>query len=164
MSKYKRPIWWAIGIGIILFWVSVLVAIGKCQDQDPLHQKTRNHYFIPFKVTRVLDGDTVEGVIEIKVQVRMRNCWAPELKPRHKGRTEESLASEKAAAKASRDHLQKMALNKDGYLVLSFDKTKHIGEMFSFGRLLGSVFIKGEAGSLATRQVAAGHATEERAK
>ena len=31
------------------------------------------------RMLRVIDGDTVEVIVQYPVKIRLRNCWAPEL-------------------------------------------------------------------------------------
>ena len=112
-----------------------------------------------FTVTRVVDGDTVEGTITIPVTVRLLDCWAPELRPRHKGKTEAELSDIRTAARASKLHLATLAEGAKGTLLIPWGSAKDMGDVLTFGRVLGHVWVDGQYTSLSTQQVASGHAT-----
>lgn len=98
-------------------------------------------------IDRVHDGDYVRMVVEIPVVVRLRDCWAPEL--------------DEPGGVESRDHLQGLALGKQAKLRVEYEPGKGLGQVFSFGRVLGHVTLE-EGIDLSAAQVAAGHATKEK--
>lgn len=101
---------------------------------------------LPCKIIDVYDGDTLTADITLRVRVRMVDCWAPEIK--------------EAGGKESRDHLRELALDKDGILYVPLGGAKTFGDLFSFNRVVGRVYVDGE--DVSQLQVTAGHATKER--
>lgn len=101
------------------------------------------------RVLRVLDGDTVEVEIRRVVRVRLLDCWAPELR----GGTPKT----KRAARESRESLEDLVAEKSVVLHVPV-RTARIQDVFSFGRILGHVWI-GDTNASAF-QVEAGHATK----
>lgn len=111
----------------------------------------------PATVTRVIDGDTLEVEVRRTLRVRLLDCWAPE--SRIDPRVPEDLQEiEKARGIQSKKSLQAMAEGRD---VVVFIPThgQEVGDVFSMSRVLGRVWIAGEARSLSERQVARGQAT-----
>jgi endonuclease YncB( thermonuclease family) len=106
------------------------------------------------RVTRVIDGDTVEVEEVPRVwRVRLLDCWAPEsrIDPRV---TASAQGEQKLLGLASKKHLEELALNKECVLQVP-DPMKP-----NLNRFLGHVYIDGK--SIAESQVTAGHATKER--
>lgn len=101
---------------------------------------------LPCKIVEVYDGDTLTADITLRVRVRMLDCWAPEIK--------------EPGGKESRDHLRELTLDKDGILYVPFGEAKTLGDVFSFDRVVGRVYVEGV--DLSQQQVSAGHATKER--
>lgn len=103
---------------------------------------------LPIDVTRVIDGDTLEGdvVLRLPVKVRLLDCWAEE-----SGTIGGELATEK---------LRQLAEGKTGELTVPYTIGKVLSRSLSFGRLLGRVEINNL--DLSEALVAAGHATKEK--
>lgn len=97
---------------------------------------------LPCEVLEVYDGDTATVQVKINVRVRLLDCWAPELR---------------AGGKASREHLKEIApVGKEGVLQIPLGGATRLDDLFTFGRILGDVWIDGE--SVVEQQIGAGHA------
>lgn len=96
------------------------------------------------------DGDTLTAEVRLRVQVRLLDCWAPELR-----------GPERAAGLASRDHLRAIVgpLPAPARLVIPLGGTTRLDDLFTFGRILGHMYLDGDPRSLSEHQVAAGMAT-----
>lgn len=105
-------------------------------------------YTVLGKVDRVVDGDTVEVVIQKKLKVRLLDCWAPELK--EPGGPESKL------------FMQSLVGGRTVYLVIPGNE-EDFGN-FTFGRVLGRVLFKTDTGivDVSNESVAAGHATKSK--
>ena len=104
------------------------------------------------KIIDVHDGDTLTFSVTTTYQVRLLDCWAPELN--------------EAGGIESRDALTAAAKGREGKLMIPFNKTGRFGDEMSFERVLGRVWI--EDGSrpvdLSKLQVETGRATLTRPK
>jgi endonuclease YncB( thermonuclease family) len=98
---------------------------------------------LPCKVIEVVDGDTVTVEITLQARVRLLDCWSPE-----------RTTPEGAAAHR---YMQRRALNKTGLLEIDLTRANRLDDVFSFGRLLGRIYLDGD--DLSQRMVKAGHAT-----
>jgi endonuclease YncB( thermonuclease family) len=101
------------------------------------------------KVTRVLDGDTLEVEVRRTVRIRLLDCWAPETRTRD--------AAEKVLGKAAKAALVELALSRDVRVDVPIEAQGKFGDAMSMGRVLGHVYL-GDL-SLAEVMVMAGHAT-----
>lgn len=110
-------------------------------------------------VTRVVDGDTVEVELRRRIRVRLLDCWAPETK----GHDPEK----KAAGEAAREHLEQIIpVGNDVILEIPTDVEGDAGDMgqiLTFGRVVGSVWNAYKGGKSANEQmVADGFATQSK--
>lgn len=103
----------------------------------------------PARLARVIDGDTVEVIVERNFVVRLLDCWAPETRTRD--------PVEKLAGLESRDNLIELLEGQQIVLVVPAE-TNSFDDRFSFGRVLGRIHT--DAGDVSELQIAAGHATE----
>ena len=104
-------------------------------------------------VSRVIDGDTVDVTITRKIRVRLKDCWAPETRTRD--------LKEKQRGVASKKYLEKLLRkNKDVVLHIPADKEGDIKDIFSFGRVLGNIFIDEQ--DVSSEMVSVGHATRKK--
>lgn len=94
---------------------------------------------IPCCVTKAHDGDTLTVTMEIRANVRLRDCWAPELKD--------------PGGIEARDELIRLAVGQQATLAIPLDEANSLGDLFSFGRLLGDVTVKGHTESVARQMV-----------
>lgn len=103
------------------------------------------------RVVDCVDGDTLEVELTRRLRVRLRNAWAPELRG--------GDMATKYAARQSKDNLMRLALGKSGVLHVPTLDADRIGDVMTFDRVLGDVWVDGQAESLAAQQVAGGFAT-----
>ena len=113
---------------------------------------------MPVKCVRVLDGDTIEVEYRARAVVRLKDCWASELR---RG-SEESRADGVLALRA----LEAMADGRDGILTVQTENADAVGDVFSFGRAVGYFFPEGTPGSKSVNEmmVEQGFATARRAE
>jgi endonuclease YncB( thermonuclease family) len=117
------------------------------------------------RVSRVLDGDTIEVEVTRKFVVRLRNCWAPEMESIEQ-RRQWALKKDipENSGMASHLHLRNLA---DGYQVRLHVVGSLDGDFrdsTSMGRVIGDVYLLRDGTNLAEAQVKAGHATREKVK
>jgi endonuclease YncB( thermonuclease family) len=128
---------------------------------------------VPVEVVHVQDGDTltveapirisvpgakwqgqaanVAMVVPVRITVRLVDCYSPELHER--------------GGEASFENMRRMALGKRGELLVDFKLTgddRNLSRLFSFGRVLGDVYVPPYKNTVARRQVLSGHATSEK--
>lgn len=100
---------------------------------------------IPARIISAHDGDTAtDVVIEVHVQVRYDNCWAPELS---------QPGGPESAASA------KQAQGKHGRLFIPLNNPIDLWKLFTFGRVLGEFWPDGANESESQRQVRLGFAS-----
>jgi endonuclease YncB( thermonuclease family) len=106
---------------------------------------------LPCEVVRVIDGDTVVAEVKFRFPVRLLDCWAPE-----KHATE--VPGEKDRGLKSAAAMKALAEGKSGIVTIPLpdDPTASLTEVFTLGRVLGSIAVDGD--DIATRQRKAGHA------
>lgn len=101
-------------------------------------------------VKRVIDGDTIEVVVTWPVRIRMKDCWAPEMR-----------GEERPKGIISKAHLE--SLIPEGspvvFHVASSEATS-LGDLLTFGRVVANVWRKGDATSLSQIMVDDGLASE----
>ncbi len=109
---------------ISLFGLGICLAVGG-EAPPPQPQLV-----LPGRVVRVVDGDTLDVEVTLRVRVRLLDCWAPEV------RTEQG----KKAAQRMRE------LVKDGKcrLVVPLPADGELRRCFTFGRVLGRVYCGGQ--------------------
>lgn len=94
---------------------------------------------LPVVVNKIHDGDTATDVeIKLHVQVRYLDCWAPELK--------EAGGKESAAS-------AKLAEGKSGRLFIPIGDARNLSDLFTFGRVVGEIWLDGASESESQRQV-----------
>jgi endonuclease YncB( thermonuclease family) len=117
------------------------------------------------RVSRVLDGDTIEVEVTRKFVVRLRNCWAPEMESKAVlADWRRDLKRPEGSGYASYCHLGKLA---DGYQVRLHVVGSPDGDFrdsTSMGRVIGDVYLLKDGTDLAEAQVNAGHATRTKQK
>lgn len=125
--------------------VCLALLIGAAAPEPPRPQITTHA-----TVTNIVDGDTLDVVIQIPVRVRLLDCWAPESRTKND--------AEKKLGLASKEHIKELApIGAKCVVTFPLD-----GEVLTLGRVLGYVNVNGL--DLSTAQCAAGHATRERTK
>lgn len=84
-------------------------------------------------VVDVYDGDTVTVEIKYTVKVRLLDCWAPEVR-----------GEQKEKGLKSRDRLRELILNKKGILSVPAKNANSMDDLFTFGRVLGYLWVDGK--------------------
>jgi hypothetical protein len=105
---------------------------------------------LPFSISSNHDGDTLTGTITFRVNVRLcgdgkRQCWAKELN--------------EPGGPESQKNLEKASNGKSGTLWIPADNATNLGNLFTFGRIVGDVWVDGMDESLSEYQVRTGHAS-----
>jgi endonuclease YncB( thermonuclease family) len=117
------------------------------------------------RISRVLDGDTVEVEVTRKFVVRLRDCWAPEMEPiEHRRRWLSMNDIPPSSGMASQLHLQMLANGYQVRLHVVGSEDGDFRDSTSMGRVIGDVYLRKDGTSLAEAQVAAGHAMREKPK
>lgn len=114
---------------------------------------------MPCRVVSIHDGDTVTVEVTRRFEVRLLDCWAPEV---HK-------AAEKECGLAAKAHMESL-LKDNPECVVSIplherrDGYYDPGDATTMGRVLGQIWRRGDPRSLAELMVEAGHATVTKEK
>ncbi len=160
----RQPPTWPIILGAIMIWAatSLLSAYPPVAPtkvdlgppsatpvSDPKPEPPAGLTIDGF-ISAAHDGDTLTFVQTVEYQVRIRDCWTPELW--EKGGPD--------AAKA----LQKFAVGRRGRLHIPFKKSGKFGDEMSFNRVVGDVWPEGCQVDVGTEMVRSGWATRERPK
>lgn len=146
----------------IRFLLSVFaLAVAVIPDNPPA--KPPRGLTAAIEITEVYDGDTLTGVVKIPVRIRMLDCWAPELNPRHvldgQRRSDKDLQRERERAEKSRDSLALIAEGKNGTAFIPWDHADRVDDVLTFGRVLAHVWVDGQEKTLSRQQVEAGLAS-----
>jgi len=117
------------------------------------------------RVSRVLDGDTVEVEVTRKFVVRLRDCWAPEMESKTVlADWRRDWKRPAGSGYASYCHLGKLADGMRVRLHVIGSPDEDFRDVTTMGRVVGDVWLLKDGTNLAAAQVAAGHATKERPK
>lgn len=108
------------GVCVVLVGMTVTLLCGAEVPPSP-------SLTLPCVVTRVHDGDTVTVEIKVTADLRLLDCWAPELK-------------EEMGPKA-RDRMKALAEGKKGVVSIPIDNMNKLGDALTFGRVLGRLWI-----------------------
>lgn len=103
-------------------------------------------------VERVIDGDTLDVVLQFPVRVRLLNCWAPEIRGDsvHQG-VKSKLALSGLLPKGSRVMVN--VPTKDAM---------QVSDVLTFGRVLADVYREHDELSISERMVQDGYATQSK--
>jgi len=124
------------------------IGIGRVSVSEPAPV---TGWTTPATVVSVYDGDTLTVQVTRRMRVRILDCWCSEIRTRDK--------AEKAKGVAARDHL-KSILPEGSQVVLQIPNYTDLGKSFTFGRVLGQVWLPDGESSIAEQMVASGHATK----
>ena len=91
------------------------------------------------------------------IRVRLLDAWAPETKVDNR-LPESQRAAEKAAGIKSKEALTALALGKT--VILQVPTSEDLLKSTTMGRVLGRVWLEGDAESLSEKQVKSGNATK----
>lgn len=111
----------------------------------------RPGWVTPARVVRVYDGDTVIVEVKKRFHVRLLDCWAPEIRTKD--------PAEKRQGILARDHLAALIDGREVILEVPADGLE-IGKSFSFGRVLGQLYIQGRP--VNEMMIEAGRATKDK--
>jgi hypothetical protein len=104
---------------------------------------------LPATVISAHDGDTATVDITVRTQVRYLNCWSKELN---------EPGGKEAAASA------KLSEGKHGRIFIPLNDARTVADLFTFGRVLGEIWIDGSEESESQRQVRLGLASTAKGK
>lgn len=104
------------------------------------------------RILRIVDGDTVDVEVRKILRVRLLDCWAPE------SRTKD--LAEKRRGLASKVYLTELANDEDA--VLHVPGNEKLIKIFTFGRVIGDLWLAGDDETLSEKMIEAGHATKEK--
>ena len=111
------------------------------------------------EVIAVHDGDTLTIRVTRDIRVRLLDAWAPETKVDNR-LPESQREAEKRAGLKSKDALTALALGKP--VILQVPTSEDLLKSTTMGRVLGRVWLEGDAESLSEKQVRSGNATREK--
>jgi len=122
-----------------------------------------NGWTTEVEIKRVYDGDTLIVDVRRILTVRLKDCWCSEIRTRNK--------DEKKKGIAARNHLREiLSENKNqdtgklkyakAVLHIPADEDSEIKDVFTFGRVLGHIFIDGK--DVSEIMIESGHATKEK--
>ena len=103
------------------------------------------------KITRVIDGDTVDVQVTYPLRVRLKDCWAGEL----------STVSGEEASEALKQRV-KQSMTGDAILLVPTGQAHNAMDVFTFGRVLGVLWLAHEPQSLNEWMIANGYATAQK--
>ena len=139
------------GIVLCIVMLAVLILISYAISAPP-----KPGIVTDAKVVEVYDGDTVVVEITKRVRVRLLDCWAPEIRGG-------DLAT-RLNGQVSKKHLSELVSGRDVILEMPTSGNRHIGESFTFGRVLGHLYLPGDDQTISDKMVKAGMATKEKEK
>lgn len=105
---------------------------------------------LPCKILHIQDGDTVTVQIELRTNVRLIDCWAPET----------NKAAERSRGLKSKAKLESLVSGKTGLLTVPLGD--NLGKSISLGRVLGRLSIDGK--DVSAEMVRSGFATKNKEK
>lgn len=106
----------------------------------------------PVRVVEVYDGDTVTVEWTVRARVRLLDCWAAEIRT--------TDPEEKQRGLAAKAYLQQLAEGQPALLQIPTSDASGLQDLFTFGRVLGRLWIAGE--EVSAQMVAAGHASKRK--
>lgn len=123
--------------GILMLLVAVSYAIEPAATPS---------LTLPCRVISIHDGDTCTVEVITRLNVRLLDCWAPEV-----------TGDERPEGLKSKRRLEELAADKQGLLTIPLHDT--VGKSFTFGRVLARLSVDGRDVSQA--MVGEGFATAE---
>lgn len=103
---------------------------------------------LPCKILSVHDGDTLKVECRFQMDIRLLDCWAPEI-----------TGDEKPDGLISKEALRKLVDGKEGFVTVPLT-SENIGKATSMSRVLGRVVVDGV--DLSEQQVRGKFATKEK--
>lgn len=118
-------IFWIVGRGLIFIFLTIkCVNAFNSQKDEPKLQ-------IPARIVSVYDGDTVTIELKIRANVRLLDCWAPEIKTKDKEEKEKGLESKK--------YLESL-LKADDEVIAEIPFDGNISNSISLSRILATIY------------------------
>ena len=114
-------------------------------------------------VVKVIDGDTLDVEITRRIRVRLKDCWCPETRTRDLKEKERGLKAKrhlKDILSLDTGFFSWRSKNHEVVLFIPADKEGDIKDIFTFGRVVGNIFVDGE--DVSDRMIKDGHATREK--
>lgn len=129
----------------LLYWViSIVAKSSEIRDESP-----QPAISLPCEVISVHDGDTLKVECRIEMDIRLLDCWTPEIH-----------GNEKPAGIKSMLNLKKIADGKKGVVHIPLNAV-NIGKSTSMSRVLGRLYIDGK--DVSDQQVKGGFAATTKA-
>lgn len=98
-----------------------LVALAVATDRSPPPGIT-----LPCTVVEVTDGDTVVVQVRVLAAVRLKDCWAKELRD---------------GGHPAKNRLIELAKGRNATLCVDLSGTRRLGDVFTFGRVVGTLWV-----------------------
>lgn len=158
LNQLKKSYHQELVISLILiacmFFFFVLAAI--CNDnvatKEPPFKIT-----VPGKLVSIHDGDTVSVMFHIDANIRMLDCWAPEINSKDEAEKEKGLLA--------RDYLQSLLKPGDNVIV-EIPFGEKLSNSLTFSRILGKIYkdVDGDnqLDNISNVMVSKGFATKEK--
>jgi endonuclease YncB( thermonuclease family) len=127
----------------LLMWLAPL-RFARSGDDQLAAQPPLGHA-VAIEVVDVIDGDTITVKIVLLSRVRLLDCWAPE--------TRTGDEHEKRAGLRAKAALQQLAAGRKGVLFVPTSGAQRLGDVWSFDRVLGQVWLDGDRETLSAHQV-----------
>lgn len=116
---------------VLSFWLCMFMCVCVAMRFVTAQQKPNTILEVPAKVVSVYDGDTATLEFNIKANVRLLDCWAPEIRSRN--------AEEKKKGLASKEYLESLLkTNDEVYVRIPFDG--NLSNSLSLSRILGNIY------------------------
>jgi endonuclease YncB( thermonuclease family) len=129
---------------VVLGWLIGLLATALGNQVATGWQSTPA-IVVPCKIVDIHDGDTLTVDVTFRVNVRLLDCWAPEV-----------TGDERDSGLMSKAKLESLAASKAGLLTVPLGDS--LGKSLTFGRVLARISVDGK--DLSDSMVAAGAATK----
>lgn len=137
----------------VLLAVFITLAAFLCVAHllaDVQPQNPQPAIVLPCEVLSIHDGDTLKVECRFVMDIRLLDCWSPEI-----------TGDEKPLGLKAKANLQRLAEGKEGVVTIPLT-SDNIGKATTLGRILGRVSIDGK--DLSEQQVKAKFATKEKVK
>lgn len=134
---------WQVFMRLILATVFACCIAGQAGSNTEHARQNQPTLSLPAKIVDVHDGDTLTAEVTIRAKIRLRDCWAKELK--------------QLGGVEAKSFLVTLANGKPCVVSVPLGKANDVGDVMTFGRVLANVSVDGK--DLATEMINAGHAT-----
>ena len=141
-SRRYVAAFYAIFLTVSLLGTCGLVGIISVAAEKSAQEESRGPQLVlPCRVVSVHDGDTLTAEVTLRANIRLLDCWAPELR--------------EAGGVESRAKLTELASGKTGLLTIPLGDD--LGDSLTFGRVLGRIEV--DVMDVSRQTVESGHAT-----